>query len=774
MPEQLSLDFSTSATVRHRRAVAAAAAAVAVREAAQPQLFAAPSADVDVHLSARDYAVAHLGGLPELTAAWLVSVVGPVDMSGRRRARFPASRLHRLLWVRPPAKVTLDAAAATVARAQWAHAAGWAPLLVERDRSRLTARSRRGWPASMRVVDAPWSAVAALAAQSIPVEVAPTAQVLYNRRLSESGVPLGRVSLAGSAVLVTSEHPAALESLDLPGLAYDGPPGSGRYRLPLLLADPLLDTPGIETPDKVAQVIRAANRRSMPLTMLPDGFPWKLYDFQAADAGRALRIVRTTGGVLLAGDMGSGKTTVALALAAVMDTWPLLVVAPLSAFSTWARQLAEMGRSFYVATETPAKSWERIAARDVDAVVISYDRLPAFAELVEQCGFAAVIADEVQRIRTPSSRRSRALRAIAASIPVRIGLSGTPLTNGLADVLPVGAFLAPAEWPPRSTVKDLADVYPGSPAESLAEHLGSMMVRRRMSDIPANLPRRVDHRIYVELTASQRRALDDLTAQAYAEAGQGEFAGPQGRMHAFARLQKMRQIINDPARAGVSGPNPKVSAAMDLVTDMVALGRKGVVFCADRAVFSAIGDELDAAGIGWVGIWGSTPADARIANEKKFHSDPDTKVVLCTIQAGSESWSASPTATWLVSVSYMYAPSTLSQMEARVYRMNSDPDGPDVHICYVHATSPGGTLDDRMLEILNVKKQLFAAVVDRDVHVDDTTTHLSMQDLLYMLTGRRDAEADLVEQVRAEGAARERKVKERIKDTLYRRRRRRG
>ena len=49
-----------------------------------------------------------------------------------------------------------------------------------------------------------------------------------------------------------------------------------------------------------------------------------------------------------------------------------------------------------------------------------------------------------------------------------------------------------------------------------------------------------------------------------------------------------------------------------------------------------------------------------------------------------------------------------------------------------------------------------------------------MQDLLYMLTGRRDAEADLVEQVRAEGAARERKVKERIKDTLYRRRRRRG
>lgn len=132
---------------------------------------------------------------------------------------------------------------------------------------------------------------------------------------------------------------------------------------------------------------------------------------------------------------------------------------------------------------------------------------------------------------------------------------------------------------------------------------------------------------------------------------------------------------------------------------------------------------------------GATPAQQRLVNEHRFHTDEDIKVVLCTIQAGSESWSASPTATWLISTAYMYAPATLSQMEARVYRMNSDPGGPDIEIVYIHAQCPGGSLDDRMLTILESKKNLFAQVVDRTTHVDSTKVHYSMADLVYLMTG---------------------------------------
>jgi superfamily II DNA or RNA helicase len=760
---QLPLDFTTSAAVRHRKAVAAVAQT-------QPELFPAVSVDIDVHLGDRSTAVASLAGpTPERAVAWLRSVTGAVDMVNSRRVKFPSAALHKLLWVCPPTKVTMDAAATVLARAQWAKVCGLPPLVVQRKGSRLVARSKRGaWPFGMRVVDAPWPALAACVEADIPLTVDLSAQALFSSRLNKAGVSVAHATLAGSTLVLTTTHPSVVENMGLEGLSYDGSADTGRYKLPLTLAEPLLDNEAVTMPDKVRAAIKSALRRPTPLTFLPEGFPWTLYAFQAIDAGHALKIVAVSGGVLLAGDMGSGKTTVSLALAAVLGTWPLLVVAPLSAFSTWERQLGEMGKSFYLATETPAKSWEKIEARDVDAVVISYDRLPAFLELIDQFGFAGVIADEVQRIRNPGSRRSRALRAIAGSIPIRIGLSGTPITNTMNDVLPIGAFLAPSEWPPRASHRELSDVYPGDAQEALTAHLSSLMVRRRMSDVPVNLPKRVDHRIYVQLSANQRRALDDLTAQARHEAKSGEYEGSGGRMHAFARLQMMRRIVNDPDAAGVGGPNPKVTATMDLVCDMIAMDRKGVIFCADRNVFTRMGQELDKAGIGWVGMWGSTPAKDRVANEKRFHSDPDIKVVLCTIQAGSESWSASPTATWLVSMSYMYSPSMLAQMEARVYRMNSDPDGPDIHICYVHASAPGGTLDDRMVEIVAAKKELFAAVIDRDIVRDETTAHVSMQDLLYMLTGKRHTSKDVAEADAKKHADAEQNNKSRLAAGLYR------
>lgn len=760
MTEQLPLDFSLSSAERQRRA----RRRVERAEEKPLGLFAVPP-NFDVHLHSPEEAVASFAGSdPDGAALFLQSLVGPLRPIRSRRYAFPTSALDRLLWVRPPAQVTLDAAAGAVARAVWAAKLGLKPLTVSRQGRRLLASSNR-WPSGMRVVDAPWTAIATLTRLGVRFDVEENAYGLLMERLADAGTPLATAGLAGSSVLIETQRPDLLLGLELPALAYAGDPSSGRFQLPLLLSERLLDVPQISRSADLDAAINQVRRRPRPLET-PPGFPWQLFGFQASDAGRAARILEITGGVLLAGEMGSGKTTVSLALVESMDLWPLLVVAPLSAFSTWGRQLGEMNRSYYLATDAAEEAWKRIDDPDLDAVVISYDRLHAFAELVEHRSFRCIVADEVQRIRSANSRRSRSLRALASSVPFRMGLSGTPLTNTIGDLLPVGAFLIPGEWRPRANVKDLTDTYPGDPVESIAEHLGSMMVRRRMVDTGAKLPRRNDHRVYVQLTAEQRRALEDLEEEARRAKEDGEFADNSSKMHAFTRLQRMRQIVNAPAAAGVGGPNPKVVAALELVEDFLAMGRKGVLFCADRATFRDIGERLTSAGIGWVGIWGATPPHERIAAEKRFHTDPEIKVVLCTIQAGSESWSASPTATWLISVSYMYAPATLSQMEARVYRMNSDPDGPEIEILYVHAQGPEGSLDDRMVEILEQKKHLFAQVVDRAEHVDPTKVHYSLGDLVFLLTGERDESIDArIEQEKKDRAA-DKARRERVKYSL--------
>lgn len=443
--------------------------------------------------------------------------------------------------------------------------------------------------------------------------------------------------------------------------------------------------------------------------------------------------------VLHDGHVATHNTTVGLALASNLDIWPLLVVAPLAAFSTWGRQLGEMGKNYYVASERPDVSWKAIEEGGWDAVVISYDRLGAFIELVEGYGFAGIMADELQRIRTASSKRSRSLRQLASAVPLRIGLSGTPLQNRIEDLLAPGAFLCPGEWPPRASTKDLADLYPGDPIESVADHLGSMMVRRRMDETGVELPGRTVRRVHVQLTPEQRRALADLEAEAEAAAEEGALGT---RMHVFARLQMMRKIIACPSAAGIGGPNPKVRAAIDLVEDFVDMGRKVVVFAADRRAWSETAEALDECKIGWTGIWGSTTVTERVANEKAFHEDDNIKVFIGTIQSCAEALTLSPTGTVVIFLSTTYNPMDLAQAEARVYRMNQTND---VEIIYLHATMPGGTLDDRMAEILDAKRELFSVVVDRQAYQNNTQVHYSLGDLVYMLTGKRDENIDAKE-----------------------------
>lgn len=469
---------------------------------------------------------------------------------------------------------------------------------------------------------------------------------------------------------------------------------------------------------------------------------------------------------VLANSVTTHNTTVALAVSEDLDCWPLLVVAPLAAFSTWARQLGEMGRSYYIANEIPAKSWKTIEDGHYDAIVISYDRLHAFSELIERYGFQAIVADELQRIRTPTSRRSRALRQLAGAVPIRIGLSGTPLQNRLDDLLPLGAFLAPGEWKPKASNRDLDDLYPGDPIQAVTEHLATLMVRRRMEDTGVKLPGKTVRRVYVDLTPEQRRALEDLEAEAEAAKEEGELGT---RMHVFARLQKMRQIVANPTMAGVAGPNPKLAAAIDLAEEYIDMGRKGIIFCANRQTWLDLHKALKTAGIKSTGIWGSSSVADRLAAERQFHDDPDMKVFVGTLASCAESLTLSPTATFCVFCDLSYSPSDLSQAEARAYRMNTTEP---VDITYLHARGPAGTIDDRMTELLNIKRALFAKVIDGDHSwADDTQVQYSMGDLVYLLTGKRDEALDARGADNAAAVKREQDRKAHARATAHRHKR---
>jgi hypothetical protein len=193
---QLALDFTASVGERTRRAKVAQA-----REA--PLLFAMPL-DLDVHLTGGKLAVVDIAGKhPEPAFSWLGRVCGSVTVLKNRRAGVPLDTLDRLLYVRPPARVTLDAGSTAVGRALWANKLGWKPIVVRRSRGRLLASSS-GWPKGMAVQDAPWPAIAAIELLGLPLTVEENAKGLLLRKLAEAGQVVATAGLAGSAVAL---HP---------------------------------------------------------------------------------------------------------------------------------------------------------------------------------------------------------------------------------------------------------------------------------------------------------------------------------------------------------------------------------------------------------------------------------------------------------------------------------------------------------------------------------------------------------------------------------------
>ena len=643
--------------------------------------------------------------------------------------------LAKLLWPVGDIAISLDPACVSIAKAQWAQSLNLSPLVIDKIDRRLIVYSNR-WPAALKIEDAPWGAVECLFKLNYTFKISSKAKKIVIKKLNKKNHYIAEAYLAGSAVFIDTQNPVILESASLPALSYRGDPGLGKYRIPLLGAEHLLEQNIIRCSNQLIKAIKKANSKIKPLGQ-PGNFVRDLYPFQQRDGGHAKRILEINGGVLLAGDMGSGKTIIALALVEDMSLYPLLIIAPISAFSTWHEHLEELGVDHYLAINSKKIDWGEIASKKYKAIVISYDRVALFLELFNTLNLKSIVVDEIQRIKNPSSKRSRNIRDLATIVPYRIGLSGTPLTNSIKDLLPLGAFLIPNEWDARSSKSDLSEVYPVDPEISISEHLGKIMVRRRMSEVGRKLPKRNDRRIYVNLSHEQMVSLGELHQKNSKDKDSGYFSGREGKLHAFARLALMQKIINSPKSCGLKGDNIKVEAALDLAEDFILMGRKGVIFTADLASFSEICAGLKSRGIGYVKINGSIKPSDRIINEKRFKTESEIKVVVSTIQAGGESWSASPTATWLISTSYLYSPSALAQMEARVYRMNTDPDGPDIEISYIHAVSPNGTLDDRMVEILEKKKILFSKVIDKMDYEDKTLIHYSTNDLLYLILGEK-------------------------------------
>ena len=145
-------------------------------------------------------------------------------------------------------------------------------------------------------------------------------------------------------------------------------------------------------------------------------------------------------------DMGLGKTSITLtALSELMynsgEVNKCLIIAPKRvAENTWTEEIAKWDHLKYFRVSkiigSPEKRMKALKT-PADIYLISRDNIVwLVANLQMKCPFDMIVIDELSSFKNQKSGRFKALRKIAPQCNRIVGLTGTPIPNGLIDLWP--------------------------------------------------------------------------------------------------------------------------------------------------------------------------------------------------------------------------------------------------------------------------------------------------------------------------------------------------
>ena len=212
----------------------------------------------------------------------------------------------------------------------------------------------------------------------------------------------------------------------------------------------------------------------------------------------AARLWMTSKGLLLADDLGLGKTVSAICGLTEPGTLPCLVVCPTHLPRQWQRELEKFtGLSVHVLTQgQPYDLTKRCGGKFPDVIISNYHKLSGWASTLAPA-VRSVIFDEVQELRHRGSQKYAAASKLASHAAYRIGLSATPIFNYGGEIFNIMEVLRPGHLGTEAEFlrEWCTQTYNGKPR--LIDPVGfggyarsaGLMLRRTTLEVDRELPR---------------------------------------------------------------------------------------------------------------------------------------------------------------------------------------------------------------------------------------------------------------------------------------------
>ncbi|MDL1943586.1 hypothetical protein FBQ99_14730, partial [Chloroflexi bacterium CFX2] len=242
------------------------------------------------------------------------------------------------------------------------------------------------------------------------------------------------------------------------------------------------------------------------------------------------------------------------------------------------------------------------------------------------------------------------------------------------------------------------------------------VLRRTRDEVLKDLPPRVDNNFFVEMTDPQWEAykgFQETVAQLLSKAKRRPLT-PKEHEILLMSLVKMRLICNalalhdkDIPPKDIEKTGPKLTELDEILTEEIASnGHKAVVFSQWANMLALTEPILKRVGLGYVKLTGAVPSAKRGALIEKFFDDPNCRVFLST-DAGGVGLNLQA-ASLVINLDLPWNPAVLEQRIARAHR-----HGQKSSVQVINLVAKD-TIEERMLDTLSAKKNVFATVFGTD------------------------------------------------------------
>lgn len=449
------------------------------------------------------------------------------------------------------------------------------------------------------------------------------------------------------------------------------------------------------------------------------------------------KILKLGGKAALFMEMGTGKTKVAIDWAGIAyNNWGarrVLVVAPLSVLGVWPREIRKHSsvpsRVFRLEGSSHRRATtikqliraRKHLANDLSFVIINYegiwrepDRGTSIESLLIQWEPDIIIFDESHRLKSPSSKQSKAAHRIARTVPQRLLLSGTPITKAPLDAF--GQFRAlddrifGTKW---NEFRFKYGVWGGfgkyqlrgyKSLPELIEKVRNSSYRVR-KDQCLDLPEKVYLEVPVTLSVKAQKIYRDMAKQMIAELEEDQLAIARIVLTKLLRLSQITGgFVKDIDNNIQIFDDSKLKVCMDLIDDLVAGDEKVVIFTRFIPDIERIVEQLTNRGIQYRILSGSVPPLQRDSFVQEFHTKPHIKVFVAQIQAGSLGIDLT-CASHAIFYSLTYNAADYWQAQDRLHR-----HGQTKKVTYYHLIAPH-TIDQVVLRVLKEKGKIADTVL---------------------------------------------------------------